>query len=212
MGIAVQLTKILVACSLLAGCALNESVPSPSTATQQIASEVANKVTGDSSAAAASATSAASASETLTASEVKACKDNGYVFSQKDIDALILNAFNEARGESNAGILAVLGVTMARVDSACYPDTVHDVVYQRKQFSWTWQRGTPRTLAAAKAIEPKTYAKVKALVENYIAQGAKPNGSLLYHAKSVNPSWSRSASIERTKVMGSHIFYDHRRC
>ncbi|QZA81432.1 cell wall hydrolase [Deefgea piscis] len=209
MGIAVQLTKILVACSLLAGCALNESVPSPSTATQQIASEVANKVSSDSS---ASAASVVKASEALTASEVKACKENGYVFSQKDIDALILNAFNEARGESNAGILAVLGVTMARVDSACYPDTVHGVVYQRKQFSWTWQRGTPRTLAAAKAIEPKTYAKVKALVENYIAQGAKPNGSLFYHTKDVRPSWSRSASIERTHVTGSHIFYDHRRC
>lgn len=209
MGIAVQLTTILVACSFIAGCALNEAAPSQPMAAQQIASEGANKLRDKLQASAASGVKASAAS---VVSEAKVCKDSDYVFSQKDIDALILNAFNEARGESNAGILAVLGVTMARVGSACYPDTVHGVVYQRKQFSWTWQRGTPRTLSAAKAIEPKTYAKVKTLVENYIAQGAKPNGSLLYHAKSVSPSWSRSASIERTKVMGSHIFYDHRRC
>lgn len=138
--------------------------------------------------------------------------DADYQFSQKDINALILNAFNEARGESAAGIRAVLGVTMARVDSACYPDSVHDVVYQRKQFSWTWQRGTARTLTAAKAREPASYQRVKSVVTEYIADGAKPSQAMLYHTRSVNPSWAKAASVERIKTTGSHIFYENKRC
>lgn len=167
--------------------------------------------TAASASVASSASSVASACvSTQAASKVEATTD--YQFSKKDIDALILNAFNEARGESDAGIRAVLGVTMARVESACYPDSVHDVVYQRKQFSWTWQKGTARTLSAAKAREPESYHKVKSVVKEYIADGAKPSQAVLYHTRDVNPGWSKANSVERLKTMGSHIFYTNSRC
>jgi spore germination cell wall hydrolase CwlJ-like protein len=51
--------------------------------------------------------------------------------------ALACNIYWEARTETYEGRLAVVAVTMNRVASPNYPDTVREVVWQRKQFSWT---------------------------------------------------------------------------
>lgn len=193
MALGVKWGSMVLLGSLVTGCALQELMPD---------AQVKEGIV-------ASAASVASSVNPVAASVVVTTQ---YQFSQKDIDALILNAFNEARGEPVAGIRAVLGVTMARVGSACYPDTVHEVVYQRKQFSWTWQRGTARTLSAAKAREPETYGKVKLVVSDFIADGAKPSQAVLYHTRNVNPAWANAASVARIKTMGSHIFYENNRC
>jgi N-acetylmuramoyl-L-alanine amidase len=132
--------------------------------------------------------------------------------SEVDREALILNAFNEARGEGRAGILAVLGVTMARVESQCYPDSVHDVVFQRKQFSWTAQRAAPRTLARAARVDADALEYVEDIVDEFIAEGAKPNNSLLYHADYVSPAWAKSRKVKKVKTVGNHLFYDIRHC
>ncbi|QLI81704.1 cell wall hydrolase [Chitinibacter fontanus] len=132
--------------------------------------------------------------------------------SPQDRETLILNAFNEARGEGINGIKAVLGVTMARVDSICYPDSVTDVVYQRHQFSWTHQRGSARTLASAARIDAQALQQIKTIVDEYIAEGAKPSTALLYHANYVRPKWTRSPDVKRVKRIGSHLFYDLKDC
>jgi spore germination cell wall hydrolase CwlJ-like protein len=51
--------------------------------------------------------------------------------------ALACNIYWEARTETLQGMMAVVAVTLNRVASAKYPDTVREVVWQRKQFSWT---------------------------------------------------------------------------
>ncbi len=51
--------------------------------------------------------------------------------------ALACNIYFEARNESYEGMMAVVAVTMNRVDAAMYPATVAEVVWQYKQFSWT---------------------------------------------------------------------------
>jgi hypothetical protein len=51
--------------------------------------------------------------------------------------AMACNIYFEARNESYEGMLAVVAVTMNRVASPKYPDTVAEVVWQRRQFSWT---------------------------------------------------------------------------
>lgn len=51
--------------------------------------------------------------------------------------ALACNIYWEARTESFEGMMAVVAVTMNRVASNRYANTVHEVVWQRKQFSWT---------------------------------------------------------------------------
>lgn len=51
--------------------------------------------------------------------------------------ALACNIYWEARTESYEGMMAVVAVTMNRVGSPHYPNTVAEVVWQNKQFSWT---------------------------------------------------------------------------
>ncbi|WP_373973646.1 cell wall hydrolase [Chitinibacter sp. SCUT-21] len=132
--------------------------------------------------------------------------------SDSERNILILNAFNEARGESTHGIKAVLGVTMARVASSCYPDSVQAVVYQRKQFSWTHQKGSARNLTNAARMDAKALHQVKSIVDQYIADGAKPSKALLYHATHVKPKWTKSPGVTRVKRVGSHLFYDLKNC
>ena len=50
---------------------------------------------------------------------------------------LALNVYFEARSEPMIAQFAVAQVTMNRVASEKYPDNVCDVVWQKKQFSWT---------------------------------------------------------------------------
>lgn len=56
---------------------------------------------------------------------------------QDAIEALALNMYHEARGESPDGKLMVGEVTLNRVESPRYPNTICEVVYQSMQFSWT---------------------------------------------------------------------------
>lgn len=57
--------------------------------------------------------------------------------TKDDRIALACNIYWEARTESVEGMLAVVAVTLNRVASPRYPDTVADVVWQSRQFSWT---------------------------------------------------------------------------
>ena len=55
-----------------------------------------------------------------------------------EIECLALNIYHEARGESLIGQQYVAQVTMNRVRSNRFiADTVCEVVFQRRQFSWT---------------------------------------------------------------------------
>ena len=54
------------------------------------------------------------------------------VHSQKEIACLAVNIYHEDRGESSEGQLAVAFVTLNRVASEAYPNTVCGVVYQGK--------------------------------------------------------------------------------
>lgn len=51
--------------------------------------------------------------------------------------ALACNIYYEARTEGLEGMMAVVAVTMNRVASKHYPNTVREVVWDNKQFSWT---------------------------------------------------------------------------
>ena len=52
-------------------------------------------------------------------------------------ECLAMNIYHEARGERWEGQIAVAHVTMNRVAHDEWPNNVCDVVYQKKQFSWT---------------------------------------------------------------------------
>jgi spore germination cell wall hydrolase CwlJ-like protein len=127
-----------------------------------------------------------------------------------DIRCLAENVYYEGRGESIAGQHAIAEVTLNRVESAQFPDTVCDVVHEQRwdvlrkryvgAFSWTeldqvrrpqgqaWQRA----LAAATAVYDKEAAP-------------RAEGALFYHATSIEPAWAKTK--QRVAKIGNHVFY-----
>ena len=114
---------------------------------------------------------------------------------------LAMNIYHEARGESIAGQIAVAQVTMNRVEHKSWPDTVCEVVYQKKQFSWTHtiKDTTPYENDAwetAKSIASSVYNDQE---DDYV------HGAVFYHADYVTPYWAKS--YEEVTRIGTHIFY-----
>jgi spore germination cell wall hydrolase CwlJ-like protein len=56
--------------------------------------------------------------------------------SEDELGCLVANIYHEARGEVALGQAAVAHVTLNRVRSPAYPDSVCGVVWQSGQFSW----------------------------------------------------------------------------
>lgn len=119
-----------------------------------------------------------------------------------ELSCLAKNIYHEARGESSKGQLAVVAVTLNRVNSQKYPSTICGVVKQKCQFSWVCD---PRT----KMVQPAVMVKYKQLAFDYLIQyhgGVDPtNGAMFYHAYYVKPHWSRNK--KPTAVIGAHSFY-----
>ncbi len=55
--------------------------------------------------------------------------------TQEEIDLIALITMGEAEGESELGQRLVIDTILNRVDSICFPNTVHDVIYQPHAFS-----------------------------------------------------------------------------
>jgi hypothetical protein len=74
--------------------------------------------------------------------------------SGTELACLEKNIYNEARGEIDEGQLAVAFVTLARAQSKGFPSTICGVVYQNKQFSWTFDRSilSPRPIEGERAL------------------------------------------------------------
>lgn len=136
------------------------------------------------------------------------------VFEQ-DKHCLAMNIYFEARGDSISGQRAVAWVTLNRVKSENFPNSICEVVYQAKldssgkprlnqcQFSW---------FCDGKADKPKDTVlwqqanDVAAYVIRRHHHDTDPTeGATYYHADYVKPSWSRS--FERTVKIDTHIFY-----
>jgi len=62
---------------------------------------------------------------------------HAYESKAAEIKCLADNIYFEALTESDAGKIAVANVTMNRVKHPAFPNSVCDVVWEPKQFSWT---------------------------------------------------------------------------
>ena len=112
---------------------------------------------------------------------------------------LAANIYHEARGEPISGQLMVAQVTINRVQSERYPDTVCGVVYDHKQFSWTEVMPSVRN---PKAATQAVMLAFDVLANRDILPGSEATH---YHADTVMPYWVDSM-VELGKV-GSHVFY-----
>ena len=123
------------------------------------------------------------------------------VIPEKDLECMAMNIYHEARGEVVEGQIAVAHVTMNRVAHDNWPETICDVVYQSKQFSWTHmiEDHTP--------YDRKAWREAKAIARDVIIGNTNDptNDAVFYHARWVNPSWT--SYMEVSKVIGNHIFY-----
>ena len=139
----------------------------------------------------------------------------GYVSAQekiKQLDCLTRNIYWEAASEPFEGKVAVAQVTMNRLESGRFGDSVCGVIYQKNviyekvicQFSWVCET-THKTRPIHQPLwkESELVAK-KVLLENFRLPGLKE--ALYYHADYVSPGWK----LPKIDQIGRHIFYGER--
>lgn len=132
-------------------------------------------------------------------------------YEAREIRCLTLNVYHEARGEPDRGKYAVASVTLNRVASKHYPDTVCDVVFQKgwdylrnryvSAFSWT-------ELDAPVSTNSGSWRKAARVAEDVYRNPEAHNlkEALFYHARHIRPSWARK-KVSVAKI-GRHIFYN----
>jgi N-acetylmuramoyl-L-alanine amidase len=118
--------------------------------------------------------------------------------SDTDVSCLAKNIYHEARGEPIQGQIAVAAVTMNRVASAKFPDSVCGVVYQPKQFSWVRQKDNHMG-------KGDSWRLAHEIARDYLMGLHKDptNGSKFFHVKHNDYGWKR----RRTVIIGNHQFY-----
>tara|TARA_X000001382_G_C3067090_1_gene146236 strand:+ start:55 stop:537 length:483 start_codon:yes stop_codon:yes gene_type:complete len=119
----------------------------------------------------------------------------------KEHDCLAMNIYHEARGEVVEGQIAVAHVTLNRVNHTEWPNNICDVVYQPKQFSWTFM------VADQSPTELKAWAQAKIIARDVMIGNVDDptEGATFYHAAYVNPSWADQMEI--SKIIDKHVFY-----
>jgi spore germination cell wall hydrolase CwlJ-like protein len=140
------------------------------------------------------------------AAVAKGCNPND---PNDELKALALNMYFEARGdgktiEQRLYAMQMVGeVTLNRVESVNYPDSICEVVYQESQFSWTRKRD-------------KTPYETKSWLQAVILANRLLNGKVDYidngathfvNLKGVShvPSWTRR--FDEVARVGKHVFY-----
>jgi spore germination cell wall hydrolase CwlJ-like protein len=122
-------------------------------------------------------------------------------FTEKDEDCLAKNVYYEAGIESEKGKYAVAQVTVNRLKSGKWGDSICSVVYSKAQFSWTLKK---------KLEKPSGNAWVDS---QWIAHRVLRGGdrvpqlktAMFYHADYVSPKWRDP--VAKIQQVGQHIFY-----
>lgn len=120
----------------------------------------------------------------------------------RDLVCLAMNIYHEGRSESTRGQAAIAAVTMNRMRSPRYPDSVCEVVWQRKQFSWTLLAAQHHEVRDAQAWE-----KALVIAELFLngARLALVREATHYHTVDVQPFWSKNTPA--IAMIGKHVFY-----
>ncbi len=125
-------------------------------------------------------------------------------YTKAEVQCLARNIYFEARDQSILGQYYVAWVTMNRVKDSRWKNDVCQVVWQRKQFSWTHDGKSDRPR------EQKVFAIAKLIAEDTLYDARTDGddlsqGALYYHADYTTPYWSKY--LVRISKVDSHIFY-----
>jgi spore germination cell wall hydrolase CwlJ-like protein len=127
-------------------------------------------------------------------------KDN--ITDQEETYCGAQNVYFESQGEPDLGMVAVSQVVLNRVNADQWPDTVCEVVWQNKQFSWTHD-GKSDKIPLSSTYQRRLW--IKSVYMFLIAYGDDiTNGATHYHSVTVQPWWA--SNMEVTAHIGNHIF------
>jgi len=121
-----------------------------------------------------------------------------------DLDAemrcLATAVYYESKGEPLDGQLAVAQVILNRVQSGRFASSVCGVVYQRGQFSFTWDKRPDRPNDSMMWRTAQAVAVIAA-TDNW--RQVVPDATH-FHASRVAPGWH---GLQRVAAVGNHVFY-----
>jgi len=139
---------------------------------------------------------------------------------RKEIQCMAKNIYFEARNEPTEGKIAVAFVTLNRVESQEFPNTICQVVEQRRgricQFSWLCEE-RPSHIYRNNLLtinDNPLYNEIRDLAvyvyANHDIMKDPTHGALFYHADYVSVGKIGVRNLEKTAVVGRHIFYVQR--
>ena len=116
--------------------------------------------------------------------------------SKQQLECLSKAAYFESKGESDAGMLAVIHTTLNRVKDARFPKTICGVVYQKSQYSWV--KHNP------KVKEKDQYERAKRLAQEAVDGKHRDTsrGALYFNSLHKQPKGTVC-----TVRIGGHSFY-----
>jgi len=142
---------------------------------------------------------------------------------ESEIMCLATNVYHEARGEDFVGQVAVAHVTMNRVNSKRFPDSVCGVVYQARYSEW-WKKHHNKNVPVKNQCQFSWYCDGRSDAVNdtelfhellilsiQVYHKMIPDntdGSLFYHSRRVEPYWA--SSYNQYAHIGNHIFYNEK--
>lgn len=128
-----------------------------------------------------------------------------FSINDKELDCLANNIYYEARNQSELGQLAVGLVTVTRAKHEKWSKTICGVVYEPKQFTWTWDK--KQNLKAHD--DSLQYLHALNLASRILAGDFESTREMFtadyYHTTAVHPGWARK--MERVAIIDNHIFY-----
>lgn len=113
--------------------------------------------------------------------------------------------FFEARAEPVAGMEAVANVIINRVGDSRYPNTVCDVVWERKQYSFTHDGLTDDPEAHTGHQDKLAWVTSQEVAKEALQGNLLGISSTHYHAINVKVYWAAHYKLDG--LVGNHYFY-----
>ena len=129
--------------------------------------------------------------------------DKSDLYDRQEIHCGSQNVYFESQGEPGLGMVAVSQVVINRVKDKRWPDTICEVVWQNKQFSWTHDGKSDR-IPLASTYQRRLWMKSVYMFLIAHTEEDVTNGATHYHSIKVDPWWASSMKV--TAHIGNHIF------
>lgn len=125
------------------------------------------------------------------------------------LECATVNLYMEARGESDLANMAIMAVVMQRVEDSRFPNTICEVVFQERQFSWLMDGKSD------KIHNLEQYTRLYKLAEKFMLNKELfmqlSEGADHYHTTSISPYWSESDKMDYLYTLDNHKFYKWRK-